>query len=55
MGSVKSCRIEDIDIAIEKLKGNEFNLGAFERSLILSKDLKLLEKEKTEFVDLITS
>jgi aldehyde dehydrogenase (NAD+) len=55
VGSVKSCSIQDVDIAINKLKSYKFDLSAFERSLILNKAVELLKKEQDIFVDLITS
>ena len=41
VGSVKSCTVEDIDIAVNKLKSYKFDLGAFERSLILTKAVEI--------------
>ena len=55
VGSVKSCTVEDIDIAVNKLKSYKFDLGAFERSLILTKAVELLKNDRDAFVDLIIS
>ncbi len=55
VGSVKSCTVKDIDIAINKLKSYKFDLSAFDRSLILTKAVELLKNEQDTFVDLIIS
>ena len=55
VGSVKSCNIKDIDEAVEKLRTYNFDLGAYERSLILNKAVELLKEEQHEFVELISS
>jgi len=55
VGSVKSCNIKDINEAVKKLRTYNFDLGAYERSLILNKAVELLKEEQHEFVELISS
>lgn len=55
VGSVKSCSVKDVDIAVNKLKEYKFNLNAYEISNILWKAVELLGQDRAEFVDLIVS